>query len=77
MDGCSDNQVVVVEILSSPTLDSNATGKITSILGNYLDEGVEVDSAIYRHQIPSVFGQIALEEASKLPTKVLPKYEIF
>ena len=73
MEGCSDNQVVVVEILSSPTLDSNATGKITSILGNYLDEGVEVDSAIYRHQIPSVFGEIALEEASKLPTKVLPK----
>ena len=69
--GCVDNQVVIVEILSSPTLESDATGKITTILGNYLDEGVEVDSAIYRHQIPSVFSEKTLSESAKLPTKVL------
>jgi len=73
LEGCSDNQVVVVEVLTSPTLDKNATGRITSILGNYLDEGVEVDSAIHRHQIPSTFGDEALKESAKLPTKVLPK----
>jgi len=71
LDGCVDNQVVIVEILSSPTLESDATGKITTILGNYLDEGVEVDSAIYRHQIPSVFSEKTLSESVKLPTKVL------
>ena len=71
LDGCVDNQVVIVEILSSPTLESDATGKITTILGNYLDEGVEVDSAIYRHQIPSVFSEKTLSESAKLPTKVL------
>ena len=73
LEGCSDNQVVVVEVLTSPTLEKNATGRITSILGNYLDEGVEVDSAIHRHQIPSTFGDEALKESEKLPTKVLPK----
>ena len=73
LEGCSDNQVVVVEVLTSPTLEKNATGRITSILGNYLDEGVEVDSAIHRHQIPSTFGDEALKESAKLPTKVLPK----
>ena len=71
LDGCVDNQVVIVEILSSPTLESDATGQITTILGNYLDEGVEVDSAIYRHQIPSVFSEKTLSESAKLPTKVL------
>ena len=71
LDGCEDNQVVIVEILSSPTLESDATGKVTSIIGNYLDEGVEVDSAIYRHQIPSIFTEEALAESAKLPTKVL------
>ena len=71
LEGCEDNQVVIVEILSSPTLESDATGKITTILGNYLDEGVEVDSAIYRHQIPSVFSEKTLSESAKLPTKVL------
>ncbi|MDA9801065.1 ribonuclease R [Candidatus Pseudothioglobus singularis] len=72
LEGCKDNQVVVVEVLNSPTLENNATGKITSILGNYLDEGVEVDSAIYRHQIPSIFGEEAIEESARLPTKVTP-----
>jgi ribonuclease R len=71
LDGCVDSQVVIVEILSSPTLESDATGKVTTILGNYLDEGVEVDSAIYRHQIPSVFSEKTLSESAKLPTKVL------
>ena len=71
LEGCEDNQVVIVEILSSPTIESDATGKVTSIIGNYLDEGVEVDSAIYRHQIPSIFTEAALTESAKLPTKVL------
>ena len=73
IDGCLDNQVVVVEMLSSPTIDSDAKGKISSIIGNYLDEGVEVDSAIYRHQIPAVFSEKALKESAELPTKVIPK----
>ena len=73
IDGCLDNQVVVVEVLSSPTIDSDAKGKISSIIGNYLDEGVEVDSAIYRHQIPAVFSEKALKESAQLPTKVIPK----
>ena len=73
IDGCLDNQVVVVEMLSSPTIDSDAKGKISSIIGNYLDEGVEVDSAIYRHQIPAVFSEKALNESAQLPSKVIPK----
>ncbi len=72
-EGCNDNQVVVVEVLTSPTLEKNATGRVTSILGNYLDEGVEVDSAIHRHQIPSTFGDKAIKESAKLPTKVMAK----
>ena len=70
---CMDNQVVIVEILSSPTLDSEATGKVTDILGTYLDEGVEIDSALHRHQIPSVFSDDSLSESKKLSDKVLEK----
>lgn len=71
--GCEDNQVVIVEILTSPTLESEATGKVIEILGGFLDEGVEVDSALYRHQIPNDFSEAASNEASKLPSKVLAK----
>ncbi len=70
---CMDNQVVIVEILSSPTLDSDATGRVTDILGTYLDEGVEIDSALHRHQIPSTFSNDSLSESKKLPDKVLLK----
>ncbi len=70
---CMDNQVVIVEILSSPTLDSDATGRVTDILGTYLDEGVEIDSALHRHQIPSTFSDDSLSESKKLPDKVLLK----
>ena len=70
---CMDNQVVIVEILSSPTLDSEATGKVTDILGTYLDEGVEIDSALHRHQIPSMFSDDALSESNRLSDKVLEK----
>ena len=73
IEGCADNQVVVVEVLNSPTLEKNASGRIISIIGNYLDEGVEVDSAIHRHEIPAIFGDKALEESAKLPNKVLTK----
>ena len=73
IEGCADNQVVVVEVLNSPTLEKNASGRITSIIGNYLDEGVEVDSAIHRHEIPAIFGDKALEESAKLPNNVLTK----
>jgi ribonuclease R len=71
IEGCEDNQVVIVEILSSPTMVSEATGRVVEILGTYLDEGVEVDSALHRHQIPNKFSDIAISESNKLPKKVL------
>ncbi len=73
IEGCEDNQVVIVEILTSPTLKSIATGRVIEIIGGFLDEGVEVDSALYRHQIPNKFGEAASNEANKLPTTVLVK----
>jgi ribonuclease R len=73
IEGCEDNQVVIVEILTSPTLESEATGKVIEILGGFLDEGVEVDSALYRHQIPNDFSEAASNEANKLSSKVLVK----
>jgi ribonuclease R len=68
-----DEQVVIVEILKSPTLESLATGKIIEVLGSYMDEGVETDSALYRHNIPIDFSDEAVEQTTKLPTKVTAK----
>jgi len=66
----TDEQIVIVEIVKSPTLQSLAVGKITQILGNYMDEGVETDSALYRNGIPVDFTAEALAQTAKLPTVV-------
>ena len=66
----TDEQIVIVEIIKSPTFKSLAVGKITQILGNYMDEGVETDSALYRNGIPVDFSKEALAQTEKLPTTV-------
>ena len=66
----TDEQIVIVEIIKSPTFKSLAVGKITQILGNYMDEGVETDSALYRNGIPVDFSEEALAQTAKLPTVV-------
>lgn len=65
-----DKQIVIVEITQAPTLKTLAQGKITRILGNYMDEGVETEAALYRNGIPVDFSQEALQETKKLPTEV-------
>lgn len=68
----TDEQIVIVEIIKSPTLQNLAIGKITQILGSYMDEGVETDSALYRHSIPVDFSPEALVQTNNLPTTVTP-----
>ncbi|MEO1943703.1 MAG: ribonuclease R [Candidatus Thioglobus sp.] len=68
-----DEQVVIVELLESPTLDRPATGKIIEVLGTYMDEGVETDSALYRHNIPVEFSSEAISQTDKLPNSVRTK----
>jgi ribonuclease R len=66
----TNEQIVIVEIVKSPSFESLAVGKITQILGNYMDEGVETDSALYRNGIPVDFTEEALAQTAKLPTVV-------
>ncbi len=66
----TNEQIVIVEIVKSPSFESLAIGKITQILGNYMDEGVETDSALYRNGIPVDFSEEALAQTAKLPSVV-------
>ncbi len=66
----TDEQIVIVELTKSPTMNSLAEGRIIQILGDYMDEGVETDSALYRNNIPVDFSQEALAQTAKLPTTV-------
>ncbi len=66
-----DEQIVIVKITKSPTLKSQAVGEIVQILGSYMDEGVETDSALYRNGIPVDFSPEALVQTDKLPSTVI------
>lgn len=66
----TNEQIVIVEITKSPTFKSLAEGRIIQILGDYMDEGVETDAALYRNGIPVDFSDEALAQTAKIPTEV-------
>ncbi len=69
-DENKDQQIVVVEITQAPTFKTPAQGKIIQILGDYMDEGVETEAALYRNGIPVDFSEEALAQTQSLPTEV-------
>ncbi|KAA0452055.1 MAG: ribonuclease R [Candidatus Thioglobus sp.] len=69
----SDNkneQIVVVKISTRPTLKDLAQGEITKVLGDYMDEGIETEAALYRNGIPVDFSAEALAQTAQLPSVV-------
>ncbi|CAB9544451.1 3'-to-5' exoribonuclease RNase R [uncultured Gammaproteobacteria bacterium] len=69
-DDNKNEQIVVVEIIEAPTLKELAKGRITQILGDYMDEGVETEAALYRNGIPVDFSEESLAQTEHLPTEV-------
>jgi ribonuclease R len=69
-DENTDQQIVIVEIIQAPTFKTLAQGKITRILGDYMDEGVETEAALYRNGIPVDFSEETLAQTKQLPTAV-------
>jgi len=67
------SKIVIVEMMTYPQKEKLATARVISILGDYLSEGVEVDSAIHRYQIPNEFNKKVQKEMEKIPDKVLEK----
>jgi ribonuclease R len=63
-------QVVMVEIIEQPSKFSKPMGKITEVLGNYADPGMEIEIALRKHDLPFEFSKAVLEENKKVPDKV-------
>ncbi len=59
-------QIVVAEITHYPSRQLGAKGKITEVLGEHLDPGLEIDVAIRAHNIPHQWPEEVLREASQL-----------
>ena len=68
-----NNNIVIAEIVKSPTVNSLAECKILSVLGDISSEGIEVKSALVRLKIPHKFNEESLSQLQKIPTTVLEK----
>jgi ribonuclease R len=66
-------QVVTVELLQQPSQYSQPIGQIVETLGNYADDGMEIEIALRKHDLPFEFPDAVKIEAKKLPTVVRKK----
>lgn len=72
IDKYKHNQIVIIKIITHPSYKFRARGIVVQIIGDFLDKGVEIESAIYRHKIPIKFSKKTLIEARQISKKVLP-----
>lgn len=63
-------QVLVAEIEIYPEIHRPAVAKITEILGDYADSGMEIEIAVRKHRLPHEFRSGCLNAAQKIPKKV-------
>ncbi len=66
----TEEQVVLVEILSQPTARSGPIGRIIEVVGDYMAPGMEIDSAIHAYGIPNEWSEALLKELDAIPDEV-------
>ncbi len=60
-------QVVAVELTEPPTLYAQPVGRITEVLGDIDDPGLEIEIAVRKYEVPHRFSPETLAQAAKLP----------
>ena len=63
-------QVVVVELTEPPSLFGQPVGRVTEVLGEMDDPGMEIEIAVRKYSVPHRFSESCLSLASQLPDKV-------
>jgi ribonuclease R len=59
-------QIVSVEVTDYPVRNFQAKGRVTEVLGDHMDPGMEIDVAIRSHDIPWEWPEAVVEEAGRL-----------
>jgi ribonuclease R len=66
-------QMVIIDIEHYPDNRSVATGRVTEVLGEHLDPGMEIRMAVHNHGIPWQWPEAVEQEADALADVVLAK----
>jgi ribonuclease R len=63
-------QVVAVELTEVPSMYSQPVGRVTEVLGEIDDPGMEIEIAVRKYEVPHKFSAETLAQAEKLPDSV-------
>ena len=63
-------QVVVVELVEPPALYGQPVGRISEVLGEVDDPGMEIEIAVRKYSVPHEFSSACLAQAKALPDTV-------
>ncbi len=68
-----EGQIVNAELTVQPTRYAPPMAKITEILGNREDSGIEIEIAVRKFGLPHIFSKAAMDYAQSLPDSVQPE----
>ncbi|WP_424948507.1 ribonuclease R [Crenobacter luteus] len=72
-NGARHGQVVMLEIVEQPGDYRQAIGRVTEVIGDYADPGMEIEIALRKHDLPHQFPDEVQKLAKKIPQKVRKK----
>jgi len=65
-------QVVAVELTEPPSMFSQPVGRVTEVLGQIDDPGMEIEIAVRKYEVPHIFSPETVAQAAALPDKLRP-----
>jgi ribonuclease R len=65
-------QVVAIELTEPPSMYSQPVGRVTEVLGEIDDPGMEIEIAVRKYEVPHLFSAETLAQAASLPEKIRP-----
>jgi ribonuclease R len=68
----SVGQVVSVELTEPPSLHSQPVGRVSEVLGEIDDAGMEIEIAVRKYEVPHKFSDDTLAQAATLPERIRP-----
>ncbi len=68
----SAGQVVAIELTENPSMYSQPVGRVTEVLGEIDDPGMEIEIAVRKYEVPHQFSPETLAQSATLPDKIRP-----
>jgi ribonuclease R len=65
-------QVVAIELTEPPSMYSQPVGRVTEVLGEIDDPGMEIEIAVRKYEVPHRFSPETLAQAASLPERLRP-----